>query len=538
MTQNSHHADLFLSLENVTLRLYDRILFENTNWRFLGNQHWAVIGGNGSGKSTLMKALCGQVPVISGRITYHFPSPGGMRRTGTRLQDQIAYVAFGDQKSVLQRYSPYYQARWNSGVGGGRVSVDEYLSELCVKHLNPYLVVDEPPDHAAFAEHKERVIDLLSIGGLLPKGVGQLSDGERRKVSIARAMMQRPHLLILDNPLTGLDQRFRTKLTGIVQRLMQGGTLDSMRLILVTTHEDEIPPGITHVLTVQKGTVLAQGPKETFLGRGTTHSIVRREPPGKRERNLPTSPSSRDREPLPQVLVQMKRVNVSYGDVRILQNVDWTVRLGEHWALLGPNGAGKTTLLSLILGDHPQVYANHISLFGKRRGHGESIWEIKRRIGWVAPELHLYHPRGISSLHIVCSGFYDSVGLYHTCTPQQRRTARQWMQRLDVEDCADVPFDKLSEGEQRLVLLARALVKRPLLLILDEPCQGLDAGNIARVRQIVNAVGSQLATSVIYVTHNPNQLPEVITHELQLDGGRVAKRATICDQPRSMVSSK
>jgi molybdate transport system ATP-binding protein len=223
----------------------------------------------------------------------------------------------------------------------------------------------------------------------------------------------------------------------------------------------------------------------------------------------------------------MERVNVSYGGVRILQDIDWTVRLGEHWALMGPNGAGKTTLLSLILGDHPQAYANNISLFGKRRGQGESIWEVKRRIGWVAPELHLYHPRGVSGLHVVCSGFHDSVGLYRACTPQQRQTARQWMQRLGIESCADVSFDKLSEGEQRLVLLARALVKYPLLLILDEPCQGLDAGNRTRVSQIVDAVGNQGETSVIYVTHNPDELPRITSHVLELTRGKIVRASPL-----------
>jgi molybdate transport system ATP-binding protein len=352
MTQSSHNIEPFLSLENTSLRLYDRILFENTDWHLFRNQHWAVIGGNGAGKSTLMKALCGQVPVVSGRITYHFASPGKTPRASTRPQDQIAYVAFGDQETVLRQHTLYYQARWNSGVGDGRVSVDEYLSELRVKGLNPYQVVDEPPNHDAFGKHKDGVIDLLGIGELLSKGIEQLSDGERRKVSIARALMQQPQLLILDNPLTGLDQHFRVKLTEIIQRLIKGRTQHTMRVIIVTTREDEIPPGITHLLVVQNGGILAQGPRETILERGITHSIARREPPRERRGSLPARPSSKDHEPLPQVLVQMERVNVSYGKARILRDIDWTVRLGEHWALLGPNGAGKTTLLSLIQAAH------------------------------------------------------------------------------------------------------------------------------------------------------------------------------------------
>jgi molybdate transport system ATP-binding protein len=208
------------------------------------------------------------------------------------------------------------------------------------------------------------------------------------------------------------------------------------------------------------------------------------------------------------------------------------VRRGEHWALLGANGAGKTTLLSLILGDHPQAYANDVWLFGQRRGSGESIWEIKKRIGWVAPELHLYHPRGVSGLQVVCSGFFDSVGLYHHCSPRQRRTARQWMYHLGIGQLAHASFEALSEGEQRLVLLARALVKRPLLLVLDEPCQGLDTANRARVRRTVEAVGKQPEVSVIYVTHNPAELPRIITHTLVLERGRVSDldRAMECGQ--------
>jgi molybdate transport system ATP-binding protein len=231
----------------------------------------------------------------------------------------------------------------------------------------------------------------------------------------------------------------------------------------------------------------------------------------------------------PPVLVQMSQVNVSYGGVRVLENVNWTVRRGEHWALLGANGAGKTTLLSLILGDHPQVYANDVRLFGRRRGSGESIWEIKARIGWVAPELQLYHPRGVTGLQVVCSGFYDSVGLYHRCTARQRQIARSWLAHLQLSSCGKAAFERLSEGEQRLVLLARALVKAPELLVLDEPCQGLDAGKRARVRHTIESVGRQSGTSVVYVTHNPDELPRIVTHRLTLDRGQVLYCGRVTD---------
>jgi molybdate transport system ATP-binding protein len=220
----------------------------------------------------------------------------------------------------------------------------------------------------------------------------------------------------------------------------------------------------------------------------------------------------------------MKDVSVGYKGVQVLEQVDWTVRQGENWALLGPNGAGKTTLLSLILGDNPQAYANDITLFGKRRGSGESIWDIKAHIGWVAPELHLYYPKHVSCSDVVCSGFFDSIGHYHKYSTQQHETAMAWMRRLGVEQYADLNFGELSEGEQRLVLITRALVKEPELLVLDEPCQGLDARHRDQVLQAVEGIGNHLNTSGIYVTHHLDALPSIITHVLRLEEGRVKSK--------------
>jgi molybdate transport system ATP-binding protein len=527
MTDTAPQENRLLWLENVALRLHERVLFRETNWRFEKGQHWAVIGGNGAGKSTLMRALCGRVPVVSGRIRYHFQP--GARPAGKPPQDQIAYVSFGDQRDVLRRNDPYYQARWNAGVGEARITVGDYLSERNVAQLNPFQVAEQALDHRAFVRQRARVVELLGIEGLLAKELIQLSDGERRKTSIARALMQRPRLLILDNPLTGLDVAFKQRLTQIIERLMAGELPASPHVIVVTSRQDEIPPAVTHVLWVEHGQVVAQGPREEVLR--------------KRQEALPTPAAHLDPiPPLPgdgrhtgetrsPTLIEMSRVNVSYHGVQVLQDVDWSVRRGEHWALLGANGAGKTTLLSLILGDHPQVYANDVRLFGRRRGSGESIWEIKKRIGWVAPELHLHYPRHVSSLQVVCSGFYDSIGLYRQSTPRQQQNAQAWLSHLGIQSLGQSAFARLSEGEQRLVLLARALVKAPELLILDEPCQGLDATNRARVRRTIEAVGRQQETSVVYVTHNPHELPSIITHFLELELGRVTASAPRTSPP-------
>ena len=285
-------------------------------------------------------------------------------------------------------------------------------------------------------------------------------------------------------------------------------------MVLISARLDGLPDSVTHILLVDEGQVVAQGEREEVLARVEAPCKASRAPDGLAAgAPRPASPAS--------TLVRMRDVWVRYRERPILAGVDWTVRRGEHWALLGPNGAGKTTLLSLILGDHPQGYANDIVLFGRQRGSGESIWEIRAQIGWVAPELHLYYPGRSSCLDVVCSGFSDTIGVQERCTDEQRAAAERWMRDLGVDECAARRFGELSESQQRLTLVARAVVKAPTLLILDEPCQGLDAHNRARVRHVVERVVRQSETTLIYVTHDMDELPTAITHLLQLECGRV-----------------
>lgn len=208
-----------------------------------------------------------------------------------------------------------------------------------------------------------------------------------------------------------------------------------------------------------------------------------------------------------------------YGDVTALDGVGLQVRAGSVVGLVGPNGSGKTTLLSLLCGDHPQAYANDIRLFGRRRGTGESIWDVKRNVGLVSPEFHLYFPASLPAGRAAATGFFDTVA-DHPTTPEQDARVRQLFAEVGITHLAGRPFRQLSTGEQRLVLLVRAVVKRPPLLILDEPFQGLDESTAARIRNWLDA-GFGPDQAVLFVTHDPAELPPSVTHTLRLDGGRV-----------------
>jgi molybdate transport system ATP-binding protein len=501
---NDRAGQALITLKDVTLCTHGITMFEGTNWRIGANEFWGLVGPNGSGKSTLARALCGYVPVTAGQITYHYSDHG------TAPHRQVALVSFHGQHDALLGRAGFHQARWNVGAVERSLPVAQYLSARAVQRRNRFEIVAERREGASWSALRQRTIARLQIDDLLEKDLIQLSSGERRKVSIARALLARPRVLILENPFTGLDTPSRKVLGHAIGQLAS----EQVSVILVSPRLEEIPASTSHVLLVGEGRVVAQGPREHVLAAsGAARCTV--------QRTAPLLPSPLPPGRLQADLVRMHGVRVRYGGKQILDGVDWSVRRGEHWALLGPNGAGKTTLLSLILGDHPQAYANDIVLFGRRRGSGESIWEIKRQIGWVAPELHLYYPQHSSCLDVVCSGFSDTIGLSGSCTAEQRTAAGEWMAVLGIGDLAERRFGQLSEGQQRLALVARALVKVPALLILDEPCQGLDASNRARLRRLVEEIGSRWLTSVIYVTHEADELPSLITHVLRLDAGRV-----------------
>lgn len=218
-------------------------------------------------------------------------------------------------------------------------------------------------------------------------------------------------------------------------------------------------------------------------------------------------------------LIQLTDVTVTHAGHTILDRVSWSVRGGERWAVLGPNGSGKTTLLSLLCGDHPQAYANDVRLFGRRRGTGETIWDVKRNVGLLSPEFHLYFSEPLTAERTAATGFFDALADRAT-TPEQNDRVRALFAALGIGRLAGRPFRALSSGEQRLVLLARALVKRPPLLILDEPFQGLDTRATAHCRAYLDReLGAD--QTLLFVTHEPTELPRTVSHTLRLERGRV-----------------
>ena len=517
--EQAHDIDSpFITLHDMCLRVGEQLCFQPVTWAMKSGQHWAIVGPTGSGKSMLADAICRKIPVIQGDLQYFFSQDDGKSRSYLK-PGEILRISTEAQKELLRQHAGYHQARWQSFEGQNAPTVSELLTGKSIEHRSPFEVTPLQHSEELYWERREEAVKLLGIEYLLERKIIHVSHGEARKVLIARALMQSPKLLILDDPFSGLDNASRSRLRDTIEELFND---ESLHILLLTSRADEILEGITHLLCVEQRKIIAQGEKYALLNSDFVRRLMPKEFTHIRSSRVHFPLSRQKSLPSTDPIVEMKKLSARYGEIDVLRQIDWIMNPGEHWAILGHNGAGKSTLLSMILADNPQAYANHLRIFGTQRGSGESIWDIKQRIGWVSPELQMFYHRNTPCHAVVCSGFFDSVGLYRRYSNEQSEKAAAWMQALELDSLQNRPLYAVSAGEQRMVLLARALVKNPRLLILDEPCQGLDASHRTHILNLLDQLCQQSAISIIYVTHHFHEIPQAITHALILKQGRVS----------------
>ena len=447
----------------------------------------AIAGDNAAGKTDLVNILLGRRRLAGNPISYDFsPSHSPM------VSDNIQYIAFQDAYGEAG-VNYYHQLRWNS------VEIDPETPTA------GELLGDNFPQ------------DLLEMFGLKPlmdKYIISLSSGELRKFQIARALSKKPRVLILDNPFIGLDAETRDLLSALLGEL---AAKERIMIILVMARVDVLPAFITHVINVREGARPQKVPAAQYGARAAFADL----PPAALQAidALPRKEYTADgfyHAQKGDVILKFNDISIRYDTRTILSHLSWTVREGECWAITGQNGAGKSTLLSLVCADNPQAYACNFEIFGHRRGTGESIWDIKRHIGYVSPEMHRSYQKNITALDVVASGLFDTVGLYMHPDREQLQISLNWMRIFGIEGLAERPYLKLSSGEQRLCLLARAFVKDPELLILDEPMHGLDPGRCHQVKQIIDRFMTREHKTLLMVSHYPSEFPMSITNQIVL----------------------
>lgn len=444
----------------------------------------AVVGPNGSGKSRLIDAVANNVALNDGRVE--------LSVDGNKLySQQIGYISFRDINRLTDSPDSYYQKRWNATENEDCPIVADILGQARV-------------------EANIDLIKSLNIEHILQKHIIQISSGELRKLLIVRCLLKSPKAIIIDNPYIGLDAESRVIVNELLNSIIRS---QNIPIILVLCNIKDIPAWMDRVILMKELKCLGtpcvseflsdEKMQESLFKNITTEDV-----------KLPDNISLGDTDYVN--AIEMNKINIRYYNHAILKDVDWTVVKGETWALLGENGCGKSTLLSLVSGDNPQSYANDITLFDRKRGTGESIWDIKKHIGYLTPDMHTYYRENISCLDVVATGFKDTVGLFLKPSAEEKEKAMEWMKTFHANHLADKSFLKVSYGEQRLILLCRVFVKTPDLLILDEPLHGLDQEKKLLVKCAIEKYCCQLKPTLIYVTHYQNEIPSVVKNRKTL----------------------
>ncbi len=487
-----------ISMTQGVARREDWRLRQPADFELCDGEHIAIVGDNGSGKTLLVDMIRGSHPLMGNGLVYDFSPSCSMRAS-----DNIVYICFKDSYGTRCDSLYYLQQRWNS------MEIDEDALTVGQKLRKARQLAETGnPQYGTFVDN---VCKMFHLDALSDKYVVTLSSGELRKLTIACAIMGKPRVLVLDNPFVGLDATARETLRQTLETLV---AMCSMQIVLVVGSSRDIPGFITHVVEVSGLTVGQKTTREDYLGR---HGSPVTDSFGEEKRAAIVGLPYKDDTQAADIIAKMNGVSIKYGDRTVLHDVNWTVKNGECWALKGPNGSGKSTLLSLVCADNPQAYACDITLFDCKRGNGESIWDIKKHIGYVSPELHRAMKNDAEVVNVVASGLYNLTGCRRNCTEADCEKAKFWIDVFGIRHLAKRRYMSLSSGEQRLALLARAFVKDPELLILDEPFHGLDDTNRKIVGNVISTFCSRRGKTLIMVSHYDTDFPECVTHEYRLE---------------------
>ncbi|CCG81244.1 Uncharacterized ABC transporter ATP-binding protein C323.04 [Taphrina deformans PYCC 5710] len=449
---------------------------------------WIITGPLGSGKTTILDTIRGKNWVDPKSVQHPF------------LQKKLwptDVIKMLDSRVTTTGGSAYYSERYHSRREDDS-SLREWLSMGRKAENTDELVMD--------AAQRLGLVELLDASTM------NLSNGQSKRATIARVLLDEPEVLLLDEPYVGLDVRARENLNNVLGHLHKSG---DTKLVLAIRPMDKIPPWATHVLWMNSdGTTRYVGPAPEILPE-LEADLSTRVAHIKAEQEAYGSGTG-------EVLVDLKNVNVAYWGKDVLKQVDWTIRAGEKWLLSGSNGSGKTTLLAMILGDHPKAYANEIYLFGRRRStrDGRSVFELQREMGHTSPELHKHFPLYRTAKQCIQSAFGESFHPPRQLDASQTQKVNDVVAYFNLEQHLDSKMSDLSPALQRLFLLVRALVKKPKIVVLDEPFAGMDDSMIHRAKMYINeeVKGDQ---AVLFVTHYEDEVPASVTRVLTLDKGRV-----------------
>jgi molybdate transport system ATP-binding protein len=486
---------MLLNVENAQVHYLGKVTFQQLNFTWQEGQHWAIIGDSGRELTAFLETLRGSTHLPEGRVSRPFADSYTWEKNKegsvNSFRDLMAYVSQQYRfrnKSNLQNF--YFQQRFNSSESDEAATVREYLTENSRTGVGYW--------------NLENVSALLRLSPLLDESILKLSNGETRRLSLALGLLSQPKIYLMDQPMTGLDLESRLAFGDFLKAIIKKGIH-----VLITTSSHEIPDGITHIAKLGDGGITETWTVENYSSPPKEDTVIPWDLSLLRKLIRPISPSS-------ETVIELKDVSIRYGDKTILNHINWKVESGERWLLRGKNGSGKSTLISLLIGENPQAYSQNLWLFGRKRGTGESIWDVKKQIGFVAPELVRYFPVNQTVRKVILSGFFDTMGLFKKTTLEHESKAQDWINLFKLSSLADLPIQRIPLEQQRWAILARALIKSPQLLILDEASQGMDEKQRIIYRDTVQEILGFSPVTLIYVSHYAEDVPKRVTALFEL----------------------
>ena len=448
------------------------------SWQVLENESWCVLGRNGSGKQYLDQLLTGALQPDS---VDEFTLPKG---------DKVGMVSFESQQGIYEHELKIDATNYTDANDIGTKAKD-------------FLPKDKLNDP---------LINEFGLSHRLESGYRQLSTGEGRKLLILQAIFNGVELLVCDNPFDSLDEASCIALSTALERLSKTSIKTGINVLLMLSNRQDIPKWCNNIAFIERGQLNIVGKLESDKTKRQLDALLTPVPD---DISWPTNMLQLCDYKHP-YLVKLNKGKVHYNGVNVFENLDVCIKPLQHTLITGANGSGKSTLMQLITGDCTQCYSNDIHVLGYKRGSGESIWELKQHMGIVSAELHRQYRVNGDLLTVVLSGFYDSIGLYQQPEHHQIEIAQQWLAKIGLLAYQNSSFRSLSYGEQRLALIARALIKSPYLLILDEPTQGLDELNRHRILNFLEHLAEQKHSTMLLVSHRKDEFLPIFKQHIKL----------------------